>query len=271
MSEMRLVVSGAGGRMGRTLLRLIAESPDVALAGALERPGSADLGRDAGELVGLPPTGIAVTDDIAAVLAAGEAVLDFTTPSATVALAEAAARAGVVHVIGTTGLEVADDAAINAAATRTAIVQSGNMSLGVNLLARLVREAARALDADFDIEIVEMHHRHKVDAPSGTAFLLGREAAAGRGIDLAAHSVRTRDGQVGPRRRGDIGFATLRGGSVVGSHSVFFAGHGESIELSHQAFDRAIFGRGAIKAALWARGRPPGRYSMADILGLAKE
>jgi 4-hydroxy-tetrahydrodipicolinate reductase len=188
-----------------------------------------------------------------------------------VALAAAAAEAGAIDVIGTTGLADADHAAIDAAAKKVAIVQAGNMSLGVNLLARFVREAAAALDASFDIEIGEMHHRHKVDAPSGTALLFGREAAAGRGIDLATHSVRVRDGQTGPRREGDIGFSAMRGGTIVGDHSVVFAGDGEIVELTHRAFDRAIFARGAIKAALWARTRPSGRYSMADVLGINPE
>ena len=271
MAAMRLVVSGAAGRMGRALIRLIAETEGVALAGALERPGAAELGGDAGGLAGLTPLGVRLSADVAAVLSGADGVIDFTAPAASVALAKAAAKAGIVHVLGTTGLSDADQAAIGRAAEKTAIVQSGNMSLGVNLLAGLVRQAAAALDADFDIEIVEMHHRHKVDAPSGTALLLGREAASGRGIDLAAHSARARDGETGPRRRGDIGFAVLRGGSAVGDHAVLFAGEGETVELRHHASDRAIFARGAIKAALWARGRPPGRYAMADVLGLRAE
>ncbi|MGD9738070.1 MAG: 4-hydroxy-tetrahydrodipicolinate reductase [Bauldia sp.] len=266
MSAMRLVVAGASGRMGRTLIRLIAETPDVALVGALEHDGSPEIGRDAGETAGIGPLGIPITTDLG-VIAGADGVVDFTTPAATAALAAASASAGAVHVIGTTGLSATEDASIADAATRTVVVQSGNMSLGVNLLARLVRDAAAALDADFDIEITEFHHRHKVDAPSGTALLLADAAAEGRGIDLASHAVRTRDGQVGPRRRGDIGFSVLRGGSVVGQHTVTFAGEGELIELSHQAFDRAIFARGALKAALWGRGRPPGRYGMADVVG----
>lgn len=266
MSGMRLVVAGAGGRMGRTLIRLLAQTDATSLAGALERPGSTEIGRDAGELAGIAPLGITVTSDVA-VLAGADGVVDFTAPAASAALAGAAANAGAVHIIGTTGFAAADDAAIDAAAKRIAIVQSGNMSLGVNLLAKLVEEAARALDAAFDIEITELHHRHKVDAPSGTALLLGTAAASGRGIDLATHSARARDGHTGPRRTGDIGFAVSRGGSVVGRHAVVFAGEGEVIELSHEAYDRAIFARGAIKAALWAWKRAPGRYSMADVVG----
>lgn len=271
MSDLGLVVAGAAGRMGRTLIRLIAETDGVSLVGAIERTGSEALGVDAGTLAGLAPLGILVSDDVTAALAAADGVIDFSAPDATAILAGAAAIAGVIVIIGTTGLSAADNAAIDAAAERTAIVQSGNMSLGVNLLAQFVRQAARALDPSFDIEILEMHHRHKVDAPSGTALLFGRAAAEGRGIDLDAHAVRVRDGQIGPRRTGDIGFAALRGGTTVGDHSVIFAGEGETVELTHRAFDRAIFARGAVKAALWARGRSPGRYTMADVLGLNTE
>ncbi|MBN8993777.1 MAG: 4-hydroxy-tetrahydrodipicolinate reductase [Rhizobiales bacterium] len=263
-----LVVVGAAGRMGRTLIRVIHEMPGAKLAAAVERKGAAEIGKDAGELAGVGANGVLVTDDAAKAFAAGDAVLDFTVPEATVAFAALAARAKIAHVIGTTGLSAAEDAEIAAAAKKAVIVKSGNMSLGVNLLAVLVRQAAKALDADFDIEVVEMHHRHKVDAPSGTALLLGRAAAEGRAVDLSEASVRVRDGITGARRRGDIGFATLRGGSVVGEHSVLLAGEGEVIELAHRATDRAIFARGAVKAALWTRGRKPGLYSMADVLGL---
>jgi 4-hydroxy-tetrahydrodipicolinate reductase len=267
MSDMRLVVAGAAGRMGRTLIRTIAETPGVALAGALERPGAA-IGQDAGALAGLPPLGVAVTDDPLALLMRADGVVDFSAPAATVELAALAAQARIAHVIGTTGLSEADLAKLEAAARHAPIVRSGNMSLGVNLLAGLVRLAARALGEEFDIEIVEMHHRMKVDAPSGTALLLGEAAAAGRGIDLKTRSARGRDGITGARKAGDIGFASLRGGGVIGDHSVIFAGDGERITLSHQAEDRALFARGALKAALWARGRKPGLYGMADVLGL---
>ena len=263
-----LVVVGGAGRMGRTLIRIIHETPGVKLAAAVERKGGAEIGRDAGDLAGIGASGVTVTDDAAKAFAAGDAVLDFTIPEATVHFAELAAKTGTAHVIGTTGLAPEDDARIKAAAKKTVIVKSGNMSLGVNLLAGLVRQAAKALDADFDIEVVEMHHRHKIDAPSGTALLLGRAAAEGRGVDLQKASVRVRDGITGARRRGDIGFATLRGGSVVGEHSVLLAGEGEVVELAHRATDRAIFARGAVKAALWTRGQKPGLYSMADVLGL---
>ncbi|WP_321500273.1 4-hydroxy-tetrahydrodipicolinate reductase [Breoghania sp.] len=268
MSDMRLVVVGAGGRMGRQLVRTVTEMPGVTLSGAIERAGSDLLGQDAGVLAGVGELGVPLTDDPLKAFIEAEGVLDFTLPDATVAFAELTAQARIVHVIGTTGLDDEKQAKIEAAARHAAIVKSGNMSLGVNLLAELVRSAARALDEDFDIEIVEMHHRHKVDAPSGTALLLGEAAADGREIPLSERSVRVRDGHTGPRPVGDIGFATLRGGSVVGDHTVIMAGEGERIELTHRAGDRAIFARGAVKAALWARRQKPGLYSMADVLGL---
>jgi 4-hydroxy-tetrahydrodipicolinate reductase len=265
---MNLVVVGAAGRMGQTLIRIIQETEGVRLSGAVERSGAAQLGRDAGELAGVGPLGVAIGDDPLSAFARAEGVLDFTTPAASVAFAGYAAQAHVAHVIGTTGCAPEHDAAIAAAARHAPIVKSGNMSLGVNLLGVLVARAARALDDGFDIEILEMHHRHKVDAPSGTALLLGEAAAAGRGVALADNSVRVRDGHTGPRKAGSIGFATLRGGSVVGEHQVILAGEGERIVLSHQAEDRTIFARGAVKAALWARHRKPGLYSMLDVLGL---
>ena len=268
MTDMRLIVAGAAGKMGRTLVRVIAETAGATLAGAIERADAPEIGRDSGELAGIEPNRIAVAADPLPVFAKADGVLDFTMPAATVGFAELAAQARIVHVIGTTGLSAADEAKIKAAARHAVVVKSGNMSLGVNLIAALVRQAAKALGADFDIEILEMHHRHKVDAPSGTALLLGQAAAEGRGIDLAAHSVRRRDGHTGLRKRGDISFATLRGGSVVGEHAVLFAGEGETIELAHRATDRAIFARGAVHAALWGRDRKPGLYSMSDVLGL---
>jgi len=268
MNEMKLVVVGAGGRMGQSLVRAIHQTEGARLSGAVERPGSPFLGRDAGELAGLGVAGVAITDDPLPVFAAADGVLDFSTPAASVAFAGYAAQARIAHVIGTTGCSAEDDAAIAAAARHAAIVKSGNMSLGVNLLGALVRQAAAALDIGFDIEIVEMHHRHKVDAPSGTALLLGEAAAAGRGIALAESSVRSRDGHTGPRPAGAIGFAALRGGSVIGDHQVYFAGEGERLVLSHVADDRAIYARGAVKAALWAHRRKPGLYSMLDVLGL---
>jgi len=268
MSDMRLIVAGAAGRMGRTLVRALAETPGAVLAGALEAPASHMLGQDAGILSGLPANGIKLSADLWELSKSADGIVDFTVPAATIANVAIAAERGLVHVIGTTGLSASDEAVIKSVTSRAIVVQSGNMSLGVNLLAALVKQVARALDEDFDIEIVEMHHRAKVDAPSGTALLLGKAAAEGRAIDLAQRSVRSRDGQVGAREPGDIGFAALRGGTVTGDHSVVFAGPYERIELAHKAEDRMIFARGALKAALWARGRKPGHYSMTDVLGL---
>ena len=266
---MKLVVVGAAGRMGQTLIRLINEIDGVTLHAAIERSGSPFVGRDAGELAGLGPNGVIIGDDPLAAFLHAEGVLDFTSPVASVEFAGLAAQARIVHVVGTTGCSPDDDAKIAAASRHARIVKSGNMGLGVNLLSVLVEQAARALNPDdWDIEILEVHHKRKVDAPSGTALLLGEAAAKGRGIDLASRSVRVRDGHTGPRETGTVGFATLRGGSVVGEHSVIFAGEGELVTMSHSAGDRSIFGRGAIKAALWARDKKPGLYSMLDVLGL---
>ncbi|EFG36657.1 dihydrodipicolinate reductase [Brucella sp. NVSL 07-0026] len=268
-SEMGLVVVGAGGRMGQTLIRTIQSIEGAKLVGAIERSGSPFLGKDAGEVTGIGTLGVAITNDPLPVFAKAHGVLDFTSPAASVEFAGLAAQARIVHVIGTTGCSAEDDEKIRAAARHATIVKSGNMSLGVNLLSVLVQKAAEALGPeDFDIEILEMHHRHKVDAPSGTALLLGEAAARGRDIALADNSVRVRDGYTGPRETGAIGFATLRGGSVIGDHSVILAGTGERVVLSHHAEDRSIFARGAIKAALWAHGKKPGLYSMLDVLGL---
>jgi 4-hydroxy-tetrahydrodipicolinate reductase len=268
MSDMRLVVVGAAGRMGRMLVKTIHDTPGATLAGAIEQPGSIALGQDAGLLAGIGETGVKITDDPLPVFAKAEGVLDFTAPAATVAFAGLAAQARIVHVVGTTGMQDADLGKLEAAARHAIIVRSGNMSLGVNLLAALARRVAATLGEDFDIEIVEMHHRMKVDAPSGTALLLGEAAAEGRGIDLATHSERGRDGITGARKPGAIGFAALRGGTVTGEHSVVFAGPAERIVLTHIAEDRGLFARGAVTAALWARGRKPGLYSMTDVLGL---
>jgi 4-hydroxy-tetrahydrodipicolinate reductase len=255
--------------MGRTLVKAIADTDGVVLAGAIEAPGAAVIGRDAGELAGLGPNGIMVSADAKTMFANADGLLDFTIPAATLVLAEQSAAHDLVHIIGTTGLAPEDEKIIASAAGRARIVKSGNMSLGVNLLAALVKLVAKTLDDEFDIEIFEMHHGKKIDAPSGTALLFGAAAAAGRGIDLPKRSVRARDGYTGARKAGDIGFASLRGGTVVGDHSVIFAGPHERIELVHKAEDRMIFARGAIKAALWARNQKPGLYSMADVLGLS--
>ncbi|MDB5547260.1 MAG: 4-hydroxy-tetrahydrodipicolinate reductase [Tardiphaga sp.] len=268
MADMRLIVAGAAGRMGRSLVRAISETSGVVVAGALEAPGSDWLGQDSGTLAGLPANGILLSADLWTMSKDADGILDFTVPGATIANVAIAAERGLVHVIGTTGLSSSDDAVIRSVCTRAIVVQSGNMSLGVNLLAALVKRVARSLDDGFDIEILEMHHRAKVDAPSGTAFMLGEAAAAGRNIALDVNSVRGRDGITGERRTGDIGFASLRGGSVAGDHTVIFAGPHERIEISHKAENRMLFAQGALKAAIWAHGKKPGYYSMADVLGL---
>lgn len=269
---MKLVVVGASGRMGLALIRMIHEIDGVTLVAAVEREGAPAVGQDAGTLAGLAePLGVAVTDDALNAFLNADGVIDFTAPAATNQYAEYAAQMRIVHVIGTTGCSSDDEEKLRAAGRHAVVIKSGNMSLGVNLLAVLVRQAAKSLDADFDLDILEMHHKHKVDAPSGTALLLGEAAAEGRGIQLEENSVRSRDGHTGAREKGSIGFATLRGGSVVGSHSVILAGEGERIELSHIAEDRAIFARGAVKAALWGMGKKPGYYNMADVLGLPKD
>jgi 4-hydroxy-tetrahydrodipicolinate reductase len=269
MADMRLIVAGAGGRMGRALVRVISETPGAVVTGALEAPGSALLGKDSGVLAGLPANGVELSADLWKLSADADAIVDFTVPAATIANVAIAAERGLVHIVGTTGLSASDMAVIKSVTQRAVVVQSGNMSLGVNLLAALVKRVAQSLDDSFDIEIVEMHHKQKIDAPSGTAFLLGEAAAAGRGIDLHTNSARGRDGHTGARRQGDIGFAALRGGTVTGDHSVIFAGPMERIVLSHHAEDRTMFAQGAVKAALWAHGKKPGFYTMTDVLGLA--
>ncbi len=266
---LHVVVTGCAGRMGRMLTRAVIEMDGVMLSGATVRPGHAWVGADLGAAMGLGHgVGLTVTDDPLPLFAAAQAVLDFTTPQAAVAHAEIAAQARLVHVIGATGFDAAQEARLRACARHAVIVRSGNMSLGVTLLAALTRKVAAALDAEWDVEIAEMHHRHKADAPSGTAMLLGEAAAEGRGVALAEVAARGRDGITGPRKPGAIGFASLRGGDVVGEHEVIFAGEGERIALRHIATDRMIFARGAVKAALWGQGRAPGAYGMADVLGL---
>jgi 4-hydroxy-tetrahydrodipicolinate reductase len=270
MADMRLIVAGAGGRMGRALTRVISETPGAVLAGALEAPGSELLGKDAGALAGLPANGVELSADLWAMSANADGILDFTVPAATIANVAIAAQRGLVHIIGTTGLSASDDAVIKSVTSRATVVKSGNMSLGINLLAALVKRVAQSLDENFDIEILEMHHKGKIDAPSGTALMLGEAAAAGRQVALEKHSARGRDGLTGARRSGDIGFASLRGGTAAGDHSVVFAGPSERITLSHHAEDRVLFAHGALKAALWASGKQPGFYTMADVLGLGE-
>jgi 4-hydroxy-tetrahydrodipicolinate reductase len=268
MSDMKIAVMGAAGRMGCELVRALHASSGLTVAGGIERPGSNAIGQDVGALAGIGPIGAKVTDDALELLARVDGVLDFTMPAASVETAGLAANARIIHVIGTTGFSDAEQKAIKAASRHATIIQAGNMSLGVNLLTVMTRKIAAALDEDFDIEVLEMHHKHKIDAPSGTALMLGQAAAEGRGIALTTRSVRTRDGHTGARKRGDIGFATMRGGNVVGDHTVMFAADGEIIEISHRATDRGIFARGAVKAVQWGRGKGPGLFNMVDVLGL---
>ena len=282
MADLKVVVAGAGGRMGVANIRAVAALSGVALHGAVanargmtlhaavDRPGSAAIGQDAGLFAGIQALGVAITDDMDAALVGADAIVDFTAPAASVALAQKAAALGLAHVIGTTGCSEADDAAIAASAKAGArVVKSGNFSMGMVVLANLVEKAAAAL-ADYDIEILEMHHNLKVDAPSGTALLLGEAAARGRDIALKDHAVTVRDGHTGPREAGSIGFATLRGGNVIGDHMVILAVQSERIELNHRAQDRTIYANGAAMAALWAHRQQPGLYSMADVLGLSE-
>ena len=254
--------------MGQTLISLVNASDRMHLSGAIERPGHDWIGHDLGTAMGGAALGVAVTDDPVAAFAKAQAVIDFTAPAATVEFAALAAQARAVHVIGTTGLDPADLRKIRAAARHAVIVRAGNMSLGVNLLVQLTRRVAAALDAEWDIEVVEAHHRMKVDAPSGTALMLGEAAAEGRGTTLEALRTPAREGITGPRAPGSIGFSAIRGGDVVGEHDVIFAAEGERVVLRHLATDRAIFARGALKAALWGQGRDPGEYDMLDVLGL---
>lgn len=263
-----IVVTGASGRMGQMLIRTVLDSPAARLAGAIERPGHAWIGQDVGVAMGGAPVGVGVGDDPLDAFATAQAILDFTSPEATLDYAMLAAQARAVHVIGTTGFSDEQIAKLTLAARHAVVIRAGNMSLGVNLLVQLTRKVAEALDEDFDIEIVEAHHRHKIDAPSGTALMLGEAAAEGRGHALDQVSDRGRDGITGARTPGHIGFSSVRGGDIVGEHDVIFAGQGERIRLSHIATDRTIFARGALKAALWGLGRHPGAYSMMDVLGL---
>ena len=264
-----IVVAGASGRMGQMLIETITASDAAHLVGVLERPGHDWIGRDLGEVLGGQASGVMVYDDALEPMARAQAVIDFTAPEATIALSHVAAQARAVHVIGTTGMTDDQISALEPASRHCAIVRAGNMSLGVNLLVQLTRRVAAALDEDFDIEVIEAHHHHKVDAPSGTALMLGEAAAQGRGVALADVRDSGRDGITGARTRGDIGFTAIRGGDIVGEHDVLFAAAGERIVLRHLATDRAIFARGALKAALWGLGKPPGTYDMMDVLGLS--
>ena len=265
---LKVVVTGASGRMGQTLINLITNNGKLELVGALERSNHEWIGQDIGAAMGGSELGVIVSEDPVEVIANAEAVIDFTTPSATIEFSKLAAQARAIHVIGTTGMSDEDLEKITAASFHSVIVRAGNMSLGVNLLVALTKKVAAALDDEFDIEIVEAHHKHKVDAPSGTALMLGEAAADGRGISLTEAEDRGRDGIIGARNKGSIGFASIRGGDIVGRHDVLFASNGEQLTLSHNATDRNIFARGALKAALWGRDKQPGQYDMMDVLGL---
>lgn len=263
-----IVIAGASGRMGQMLIRTVTQSDKVKLAGALERTGHDWIGQDVGVAMGGAPLGVLVTDDPLEPMAQARAVIDFTAPEATLALSRIAAQARAAHIIGTTGMTDDQIAQLEPASRHCAIVRAGNMSLGVNLLVQLTRQVAAALDEDFDIEVIEAHHHHKMDAPSGTALMLGAAAAEGRGVDLDKVRDSVRDGITGARKRGDIGFSVIRGGDIVGEHDVLFAGAGERIVLRHMATDRALFAKGALKATLWALDQKPGQYDMLDVLGL---
>lgn len=263
-----IVITGASGRMGQMLIKTVLESDKAKLVGVVERAGHDWVGRDVGECMGGAAVGVAVTDDALEAFAKAQAVIDFTAPEATVEFAALAAQARAVHVIGTTGMGEEHLAKVNAAARHATVIRAGNMSLGVNLLVQLTKKVAAALDEDFDIEVIEAHHNKKVDAPSGTALMLGEAAAEGRGVNLEDVRDSGRDGITGARKKGDIGFTAIRGGDIVGEHDVLFAAAGERIVLRHLATDRAIFARGALKAALWGQGKAPGEYDMIDVLGL---
>ncbi len=265
---MKIGIAGCAGRMGRMLVETVLETEDATLSGGTEGKGHSAIGEDVAALGGGNPCGVFVSDDPSVLFADSDVVIDFTSPEATVQHAKLAETHGVALVVGTTGLRPADFEVLKKVGQSVAVVQAANMSMGLNLLLGLTQQVAAVLGDTYDIEIVEMHHRHKVDAPSGTALALGQAAADGRGVELDAVSQRVRDGIVGPRRQGEIGFATLRGGDVAGEHTVIFAGDGERIELSHKATSRTVFANGAVRSALWTAGQPPGLYSMRQVLGL---
>ena len=267
MTDLKIAIAGAGGRMGAANIRAVAATPGLVLHSAFDRPGAPAIGLDAGEAAGIAKLGVVISDDAEAALVGVDAIIDFTAPTVSVMLAEIAASRRLIHIIGTTGCSKDEDWAIAKAGSAGArIVKTGNFSLGVNILAGLVRQAAKALP-DYDIEILEMHHNKKVDAPSGTALMLVRAAAEGRDVDFDGNAVRSRDGHTGARVPGTIGFAALRGGAVIGDHTVIFAGETERIEITHRAQDRGMFAAGAVRAVLWARDQPAGLYDMADVLG----
>jgi 4-hydroxy-tetrahydrodipicolinate reductase len=264
----RIAIAGAGGRMGRMLIEAVLADAQAQLVAALDQPGSPAIGQDAGAALGRV-TGVAVSGDAATALAGGvDVLIDFTRPEGTMAHLALARRHGVKLVVGTTGFTPEQKAAIGAAAQDIGIVFAPNMSVGVNVLVKLVEAAAAALDERYDAEVYEVHHRHKVDAPSGTALALGEAVARGRGVNFAERAVLSREGHTGERRRGDIGFGTLRGGDIIGEHLVMFAGTGERIEIAHKSGSRANYAEGSLRAAHFLAAHGPGLYGMADVLGL---
>lgn len=263
----RIAVLGASGRMGRAVIQAASSNPAARVGAAIERPGYPDVGQDAGQLAGLPANSVKVVTSIDAALADFDVLIDFTRPEATLAALPLCVAHGKAMVIGTTGISAEQQAQIEAAAQQIAIVKAGNFSIGVNLCLSLLEQAARVLAADYDIEVIEAHHRHKVDAPSGTALMLGEAAARGAGRDLKDCAIYERYGHTGARDRQTIGFSTIRGGDVVGDHTVMFLGDGERIEITHKASSRTIFANGAVRAATWLAGRPAGLYSMRDVIG----
>jgi 4-hydroxy-tetrahydrodipicolinate reductase len=265
---MKIGIVGCAGRMGQMLVREVLQTPGCELGGGTERHGADSLGRDIGEVVGFGKLGVAVSEDARALFKQVDVVIDFTAPNATIEHARLAAEMKKGLVAGTTGMTEEQAKIVQEAARKASIVMAPNMSVGVTLAMAMVEQVAGILDDSYDIEIVEMHHRHKVDAPSGTALGLGRAAAKGRGVSLDQVAQRSRDGHTGARPRGDIGFAVLRGGDVVGDHTVVFAADGERFEITHKASSRQVFAKGAVKAALWCKGKKPGLYSMKDVLGL---
>ena len=268
MAGTKMGVVGCGGRMGRMLVAEIVANEGCALAGGCAKPGSGYINQDIGELAGVGRRGISVGDNAEKLIRESDVVIEFTTPGATASHAAQAAGLEKAMVIGTTGLSVEEADGVRQAARRIPIVWAPNMSLGINLLLGLVEDVARRLGPDWDVEIMEMHHRGKVDAPSGTALALGLAVAAGREVKFEGVQQRARDGITGPRRAGDIGFAALRGGDAVGDHHVIFAGGGERLELIHRATSRSIYAKGAVRAARWVVGRPPGLYGLKEVLGL---
>ncbi len=264
----RIGIAGANGRMGRTLVELLTKVDDLQLTAAVERAGVEVIGADAGELSGIGAQGIAVVDSLASVMADIDVLIDFSHPDGSLSNVQTCAEASVAVVIGTTGIKESQRAQIAALARSNAVVLAPNMSVGVNLCFKLLEIAARALGDDVDIEIIEAHHRHKIDAPSGTALRMGEIVAAALGRDLAECAVYGREGETGPRARQAIGFETIRAGDIVGEHTVMFAGDGERVEIAHKAGSRTTFGSGALRAARWVHGREPGLYDMQDVLGL---